>query len=82
MKAGHHGSRWSSSKEFLEVTRPEVVLISAPAKSMYGHPHQEALDRLDTAGATIFATKDCGAVEIRVNRSGAAQVFAYLYYEY
>ena len=82
LKAGHHGSRWSSSKEFLEVTRPEIALISAPAKSMYGHPHQEALDRLDTAGATIFATKDCGAVEIRVNRSGAAQVFAYLYYEY
>lgn len=78
LKVGHHGSRWSTSKEFLEVTRPEIALVSAPAKSMYGHPHQETLDRLEGAGAAIFATKDAGAVEIRVNRSGSAQVFTYL----
>ena len=62
LKVGHHGSRWSSSAEFLEITCPEIALVSAPEKSMYGHPHQEALDRLDAAGAKIFMTKDSGAV--------------------
>ncbi len=79
LKVGHHGSRGSTSKEFLEVVQPEIALVSAPAKSMYGHPHQETLDRLDAAGAAIFATKDCGAVEIRVNRSGGAEVTAFLH---
>ena len=78
LKVGHHGSRWSTSQEFLEVTCPEIALVSAPAKSMYGHPHQETLDRLEEAGAAIFAAKDCGAVEIRVQRSGTAQISAYL----
>ena len=48
----------------LEAAQPETALISAPERSLYGHPHQETLDRLEEAGAVIFATKDCGAVTL------------------
>ena len=70
LKAGHHGSRNSTSDELLEVTDPAVALISAPKKSMYGHPHQETLERLKAAGTEIFATKDCGAVTLLPENGG------------
>ena len=66
LKAGHHGSRWSSSEEFLEVTRPELALISAPKRSLYGHPHQETLDRLSEQGIKVFRTDLNGAVRIDI----------------
>ena len=64
LKVGHHGSRHSTSEEFLSITRPEIALISAPKKSVYRHPHDETLERLDEAGARILMTKDLGAVTI------------------
>jgi competence protein ComEC len=49
LKAGHHGSRSSSTSDFLHAVSPEVVVISAAAGNTYGHPHEEALDRMDEA---------------------------------
>ena len=68
LKAGHHGSRWSTSEELLEKVRPEITLISAPETSLYGHPHPETLERLKKAGSLVLATKDCGAVSITESR--------------
>jgi len=56
LKVGHHGSRYSSTSQFLARVRPKVAIISAGVDNVYGHPHKEALDRLTTAGAKIFYT--------------------------
>lgn len=63
LKAGHHGSRTSSTDDFLRAVSPEVVVISAGIDNAYGHPHQEALDRMDAAGVQhVFRTDIDGTV--------------------
>jgi competence protein ComEC len=46
LKAGHHGSKTSTSNEFLHATNPDFVIISADKESRFGHPHQEVIDRI------------------------------------
>lgn len=63
--AGHHGSRTASTSAFLNAVSPAVVLISLGAGNTYGHPHQEALDRIEAAGAQhILMTDIDGTVTI------------------
>lgn len=58
LKAGHHGSRTSSSSGFLGAVTPEVVILSLGAGNSYGHPHQEALDRISASGAQYILRTD------------------------
>lgn len=69
LKVGHHGSRYSTSKRFLEIVRPEVAFISAGEKNLYGHPHEETLERLAKCGSVVFSTKDGKAVKITVEEN-------------
>ena len=62
---GHHGSKNAASEELLEAARPKVAVISAGADNPFGHPHQETLDRLERAGATVFRTDQSGTIVIR-----------------
>ena len=64
LKVGHHGSRYSSSSEFLERVSPQVAVISAGEKNNYGHPAPDALQRLEAVGAQILRTDELGDVEI------------------
>ncbi len=47
LKAGHHGSKTSTSKEFLDVVNPNYIIISAGKDNRFGHPHQDVLDRIN-----------------------------------
>ena len=67
LKAGHHGSNTSSSKEFLEEVRPEVVIISVGAHNDFGHPGKYTLERLSNINAKILRTDKDGAVIIKTN---------------
>src|SRR5215212_1197556 len=58
LKAGHHGSCTSGSSAFLNAVTPEVVIISLGAGNSYGHPHQEALDRISASGAQYLLRTD------------------------
>ncbi len=62
LKVGHHGSRTSSSKSFLEKVSPEFAVISAGKENDYGHPNKETLDNLNSFGAEIFGTYDDGNI--------------------
>lgn len=63
LKAGHHGSRTSTSAAFLAKVSPEVVIISAGKDNSYGHPHQDVLDRIAAAGAQALSTIEEGTIE-------------------
>jgi competence protein ComEC len=62
LKVGHHGSRFSSTGEFLAATRPAVAVISVGARNPFHHPTPDALARLEAAGARIYRTDRDGAL--------------------
>ena len=65
LKAGHHGSKGSSSPEFLDHISPQMALISAGQNNRYKHPHQETLDRFQNQNMTIHRTDQQGAIRFR-----------------
>lgn len=66
LAAGHHGSRHSTSAEFLAAIAPDIVLISCGENS-YGHPDRSVLERLDAAGAAVLRTDTQGTVTVTVD---------------
>ena len=65
LKVCHHGSKYSSTAEFIEAVSPVVALIGVGKKNTYGHPSSEAIERLENAGAIVFRTDTDGAIGIR-----------------
>ena len=62
LKVGHHGSTSSTSQTFLNKVSPKYAVISVGADNDYGHPAQITLDKLSSAGATIYRTDKDGTV--------------------
>jgi competence protein ComEC len=64
LKVGHHGSKNSTTPEFLAVVQPRFGIISAGEDNLFGHPSQELLERLENAGVRILRTDRDGAVHV------------------
>lgn len=64
LKVAHHGSKYSSSKEFLERIKPALAVISVGAANRYGHPTSEVLERLRNLDIKILRTDLDGDIEI------------------
>ncbi|MBI5369622.1 MBL fold metallo-hydrolase [Candidatus Uhrbacteria bacterium] len=64
LKAGHHGSKTSTSVTFLQQIKPEVAIISDGVNNRYGHPHPIVLSRLKQAGVQVWRTDLDGDIEI------------------
>lgn len=62
LKAGHHGSRTSSSEAFIQAVHPAFAIISAGKDNTYGHPHAEVIERLEAAEAETVSTIDKGTI--------------------
>lgn len=67
LKVGHHGSSGSSSYRFLYEAEPKIAVISCEAGNSYGHPHEEALSRLNDCGAEVCRTDLEGSIIIFSN---------------
>jgi competence protein ComEC len=63
LKVAHHGSKYSTSEEFLEKVKPKLAVISV-GKNRFGHPTGEVLERLLSVGAKILRTDQAGEIEI------------------
>ncbi len=66
LKVAHHGSKYSTSEEFLTVTTPEVAVISCGEDNSYGHPHEETLKRLENIGSQVLIIPQSGTVTIKI----------------
>ena len=69
LKVAHHGSRTSSSEEFLDAVSPSVAVIQAGRNNIYGHPHRQTLDRLVERGIAVYRTDLNGTVGIDIRRN-------------
>jgi len=67
LKLAHHGSRSSSSWEFVEALRPAVAVVSAGRGNPFGHPAPAVLARFRAIGAQIFRTDEDGAVVLETD---------------
>lgn len=63
LKVAHHGSKYSSSSEFLKAVSPEVSVIQV-GKNSYGHPGVETLTRLIESGSKVFRNDLIGDIQI------------------
>lgn len=68
LKVGHHGSRTSTSLEFVKNVSPAYAFISDGKDNKYGHPHQDTLDTLSAFGVKIFRTDMLGAIIMKCAR--------------
>lgn len=64
LKAGHHGSRTSSSIEFLEAVQPETALISVGVKNSYHHPHPSTIKKFEEMGIKVYRTDLAGNIVV------------------
>ncbi|TSC94223.1 MAG: hypothetical protein CEN87_574 [Parcubacteria group bacterium Licking1014_1] len=63
LKVSHHGSKYSTSEDFLKSVNPEIAVISV-GKNSYGHPTSEVLQRLEDFGIKVLRTDKDGDIEI------------------
>ncbi|RYI32035.1 MBL fold metallo-hydrolase [Bacillus infantis] len=64
LKVGHHGSKDSSSKNFLSKIKPTYSIISVGAKNSYKHPTSETLKRLSAIKTKVFRTDKNGTIRV------------------
>ncbi len=62
LKVGHHGSKTSSSKEFVEAVNPQYAVFCVGANNTFGHPRPEVVELMEEVGAKIYRTDRDGAV--------------------
>lgn len=62
LKIGHHGSRASSTEEFIRAVNPEYAVISCGEDNEYGHPHGATLNTLRSMGIKLFRTDEQGSI--------------------
>ncbi len=66
LKVGHHGSKTSSSEEFINKINPKYSIISVGTNNRYGHPNQEVLDNL--GDSKIYRTDKDGSIMFKIKK--------------
>jgi competence protein ComEC len=69
-KAGHHGSKTSSSQELLSEIKPQHTVISAGRDNSYGHPHADVMRRINDHGSQIWRTDVQGSIVFEYSLAG------------
>ena len=67
LKVGYHGSKTSSSKEFINDINPKYSIISVGKNNRYGHPNKEVLNNLENS--KIYRTDQDGSIVFKINNN-------------
>lgn len=67
LKVSHHGSKNSTTNEFLSVVKPEKAIISCGKDNSYSHPNNETINNLTSCGAEILRTDTTSSIVVAVN---------------
>lgn len=68
LKVAHHGSKTSSTLEFIKSISPKHSIISVGRNNFYGHPNEEVLNRLESIDSTIYRTDEMGLIKVILNK--------------
>ena len=74
LKVAHHGSKTSSTKEFLETVKPKISLIGVGENNKFGHPNEDVIKRLDEINSKIYRTDKMGEISISVDKNGKIKI--------
>jgi competence protein ComEC len=67
LKVGHHGSKTSSGKEFVNEIKPKYSVISVGKNNRYGHPNKEVLNNLEDS--KIYRTDEDGSIMFKIKNN-------------
>ena len=70
LKAGHHGSRTSSTEPFISALQPVLTIFSAGRNNRYGHPHPEVMEVFQNRGLKTMSTAEWGSITVTVKGRG------------
>ena len=67
LKVGHHGSKTSNYKKFIDEIKPKYSIISVGKNNRYGHPNKEVLDTLNDS--KIYRTDQDGSIMFKIKNN-------------
>ena len=67
IKIAHHGSKTSSTMDFLKTVQPKLALIGVGENNKFGHPSTEVLKRLEEINCNVYRTDESGEIIIKSN---------------
>lgn len=67
VKVAHHGSRTSSTEEFVRAVQASYAVISVGRTSQFGHPHEEVVERWIKSGAKVLRTGEAGTITVETD---------------
>lgn len=70
LKIAHHGSKTSTTENFLKKVSPKIALIGVGKNNNFGHPNEQVIERLKANKVKIYRTDEDGEISIVVNRNG------------
>ncbi len=70
LKVGHHGSRTSTTQEFLSAASPKAAVVSVGKGNTFGHPRYEVIERITEARAKLYRTDEFGLTTFLLGRAG------------
>lgn len=74
LKIPHHGSKTSTTEEFLENTSPLMAFISLGKNNSYGHPHEEVISRLEKRNIKYYRTDELGTILLSCRLNSPCQI--------
>lgn len=78
LKVAHHGSKTSSTAEFIKMVKPQIALIGVGEKNKFGHPNDGVIQRLKNMNTKIYRTDKMGEIEIQINNMGEVKISSQL----
>jgi len=79
LKVGHHGSKTSTTKEFLDLINPSVALIGVGQNNKFGHPNEDVIKRLEEKNIQIYRTDEMGEISVIIDKNGKIKINTHIW---
>ena len=77
LKVAHHGSKTSTTSEFLAKVKPQISIISVAKDNSFGHPNLEVVERLKKI-SKVLMTKDLGEIALKIYEKNVIEITGYV----